>query len=126
MRIATKVRLPWWCLLSWMAACALIMWPLLMLGRTDLIYPTLTAIGVLGFTIAVKWELRRYAWFWVTMAIIAALHAAVIFIIPWTSKWVPALAIAAIASGDFILILVVFDVIARVLKLRLSAHGGLP
>jgi len=93
---AKKIWLPWWVVLCWMAVCALIVWPLVEFGRFDLATPILNCIGVLGFAIVFKRELRRYARFWITMTIIAALHLPLIWFVPWTSGWVPALAIGLI------------------------------
>ena len=80
-KAAKKIRLPWWGLLTWMAACL----PAILLfdryGKPALALPTLNCVAVLGFVIAVKWKLIRQLWFWITMALIAALHVALILII---------------------------------------------
>ena len=112
-RAAKKIWLPLWGVLCWMAACALIVWPLVELGRFDLATPILNCIGVLGFVIVFKRKLGRRAWFWITMTIIAALHVPLIVFIPWTTKWVPALAIAVIDSVDFIVILTILAVVRK-------------
>jgi len=75
--------------------------------------PLLNSIGMLGFMVVVKWKLRRHAWFWVTMMIAAALHVPLILFIPWTTKWVLALAIAAIDSADFCVILAILSVVGK-------------
>ncbi len=62
-REARKTRTPWWGVLLWMAACGLIDWLLISLGRFDLSLPALNSIAVLGFTIALKRKLGRHAWF---------------------------------------------------------------
>ncbi len=112
-REAKKIRLPWWGMLCWMAACALLELLLLRLGRFDLGLPALNSIAVVGFTISLNRNLRRHAWFWGTMGILAALHVPLILFVPWTTKWVPALAIAAIDSVDLIVMLVVLAVVGR-------------
>src|SRR5271155_655164 len=109
-RQAKTIRIPWWGMLCWMAACGLIELLLLRLGRFDLGLPALNSIAVVGFTIALKWNLRRHAWFWITMTVIAALHVPLILFISWGTRWVPALAIAAIDSLDFCLILWILSV----------------
>jgi hypothetical protein len=73
----------------------------------------MNCVGMLVFAVAVKWKLRRHAWFWGTMALLAALHVPLILFVPWTTKWVPALAIAAIDSADFCVILAILSVVGK-------------
>jgi hypothetical protein len=114
-KAAKKIWLPWWVVLCWGACCALVVWQLLVRGRFDLAVPTLNCIAVLIFVIILKRTLARHVWFWIAMAIIAALHALLVLYVPWTSKWVPALAIAAIDSADLIAIIAVLAVLARIM-----------
>jgi ABC-type multidrug transport system permease subunit len=115
-KAAKKIRLPWWGVLTWMAACVPIIWLFDHSGRFDLALPTLVSIGMLGFVIAVKRKLRRHGWFWGTMAILAALHVPLILFVPWTTKWVPALAIAGIGSADVCLMLAILAVVAKFME----------
>lgn len=96
-----------------LADCVLIAWSLVGLGRFDLALPILNCVAVLGFFIAFKWRRRRHLWFWITMTIIAALHVPLILFVPWTTKWVPAFAIAAIDSIDLIVILAILSVVGK-------------
>jgi hypothetical protein len=112
-RSAKKIRIPWWGVLLWMAGCGLIDWLLISLGKFDLALPALNSIAVVGFTIALKRNLARYVWFWSTMAILAAIHVPLVLLVPWTSKWIPAIAIAAIDSGDLIVMLAILNVVGR-------------
>ena len=115
-REAKKIRLPWWGVLCWMAACGLILWLLNSFGKFDLALPTLNSIAVVGFTVALKRKLGRHAWFWGTMAILAALHVPLVLFVPWTTKWIPALAIAAIDSADLIVMLAILAVVGRFME----------
>ena len=110
---AKRIRLPWWGILSWMIVCLPVIVLLDHFGKLYLVLPLLNSIGMLGFMVVVKWKLRRHAWFWVTMMIAAALHVPLILFIPWTTKWVPALAIAAIDSADFCVILAILSVVGK-------------
>jgi len=47
------------------------------------------------------------------MTMIAALHVVLIWWIPWTAKWVPAIAIGAIDSVDFCILLWILAVIGK-------------
>jgi hypothetical protein len=112
-KAAKKIRLPWWCVLCWMASCALIVWPLVRFGRFDLALPILNSIAVVGFTIALKRKLGRHMWFWITIAFFALLHVPLVLFVPWTAKWVPAIAIAAIDSADLIVMLAILSIVGN-------------
>ena len=112
-RAAKKLRLP-----GWLIVCIIIVGtPSAAVfdhfGRLDLYLPVANSIGVLGFLVALKWNLRRHAWFWITMSIIAALHVPLILLVPWTTKWIPALAIAGIDSVDIVVILAILSVLRK-------------
>jgi hypothetical protein len=93
-------------------------------GRLDLALPLMVIIGVLGLVILFKWKLRRHAWFWIAMLVIAALHVPLILFVPWTTRWVPALAITVIASADFCLILWIISIIGKVVERSKSPDIG--
>ena len=71
---------------------------------------------MLGFAIAVQRKLRRRVWFWITMTIIAILHVPLILFVPWTTKWVPAIAIAAIDSADLIVMLTILSLVGKFME----------
>ena len=73
----------------------------------------MNCVGLLGFVIALKWKLRRHVWFWITIITIAALHVPLLLFVPWTTKWVPAMAIAGIDSADLIVILSILTVAGK-------------
>jgi hypothetical protein len=113
-RTVMGIRLSSRQLFYWMTFCALIIWPLNQHNRLDLALPILNSIGLIGILIAVKWPLRRRTWFWATTSIIAAIHVPLVLMIPWTLKWVPAIAVAAIDTVDFLTILMVLSAVERV------------
>jgi ABC-type multidrug transport system permease subunit len=115
-RAAKKIRLPWWALLCLGIGSFLAAWLFDHLGKFNLVLPTLNCIFVLGFTVAVKRKLKRHAWFWGTMAILVALHVPLVLFVPWTTKWVPALLIAAIDSADLIVMLAMLTVVERFME----------
>ena len=78
--------------------------------------PVLNFIAVFGFLIALKWGLRRRIWFWAILIVLAAVHVELILFIPWTTRWVPALAIAVIDSADFCLIVWIFAALGRLME----------
>jgi hypothetical protein len=92
-------------------------------GRLELALPLMIIIGVLGLVILFKWKLRRHAWFWITMVVIAALHVPLILFVPWTTRWVPALAITVIASADFCLMLAILAAVGRFVEGPKASEG---
>jgi MFS superfamily sulfate permease-like transporter len=84
-------------------------------GRLELAMPLIIIIGMHGLVILFKWKLRRHKWFWIAMTVSAALHVPLILFVPWHTRWVPALALAVIASADFCLILWILLVIERLM-----------
>jgi len=83
-------------------------------GRLALARPTLFSAGMVSFAIAMRWKLRRYAWFWGTMICFSALHVALILFFPWTTKWVPALAIIPLGTADLYLMLWVLAFVRKI------------
>ncbi len=112
-KAAKKMRIPWWGLLCIGIGSLPIYWLFDHSGRLDLALPTLNCILVLGFLVALKWKLRRCVWFWIIMTTIALLHVPLLLFVPWTTKWVPALAIAFIDSADFCVILSILSVVGK-------------
>lgn len=110
---AKKLRLPWYVMLLIFCIGAPATFLFALYGRLEIALPLLNVIGVLGFIVVLKWRLRREAWFWILMAIIAAIHVLLLLVVPWTEKWVPALAIGFIDSVDICLILWVLVAIER-------------
>ena len=51
--------------------------------------PIWNSVAVLGLMFVLKWRLRPHAWFWITMAVIAALHVPLILFVPWGTTWSP-------------------------------------
>lgn len=72
-------------------------------------------LGVLGLVIRFKWNLRRQAWFWIAMVVIFGLHVPLILFFPWTTGWVPAMALTVGATADFCLILWILIVAERLI-----------
>jgi len=115
-RAAKKIRLPWWAVLSLLALGMPLPWLFDHFGKLNLFLPAFNAVLVVVLVIIVKFNLRRHAWFWGTMVALAALHVIAILLFPWTSRWVPALAIAAIDSGDFVVMIAIIAVVGRVME----------
>jgi hypothetical protein len=115
---ATRIRLPWWAVLCVIIIGALGAWLFDSRGRLDLLLPTLNSSAVIGFVVAVKGKLKRRGWFWITIGLLAALHLPLILFVPWTTKWVPAITIAAIDSADLIAVITILSLVGRFFERR--------
>ncbi|HKU20846.1 MAG TPA: hypothetical protein VJQ50_07510 [Terriglobales bacterium] len=85
-------------------------------GRVELFWPSVLTVIVLGVVIRFKWKLRKQAWFWATMAVIAVLHVLWVLFVPWTTKWIPVFVYTGLATVDFVLILWILLVIEKFME----------
>ncbi len=108
-----QIRLPWWGVLCVIFGTVLLGFLFIHFGRFDLARPSLISAGMVAIAIALRWKLRRHVWFWITMAILAALHLPLILFIPWTTRWIPAIVIAPFGIADLYVMLWVLSVIGR-------------
>ncbi|HET6145737.1 MAG TPA: hypothetical protein VFE02_19695 [Candidatus Acidoferrales bacterium] len=115
-KAAKKLRMPGWVVVCVIIASFLCAWLFDNSRKLELVLPILNSILVLGFMLVLKRKLWRYAWFWGTVAAIAGLHVPLILFFPWTTRWVPALAIAVIDSVDFCLILWILAVVEKFMR----------
>jgi len=115
-KAAKKLRMPGWAVVCVIIVSFLCAQLFDRLGKINLVLPILNSIGVLGFMLVFKRKLWRHTWFWWTMAVIAGLHVSLILLVPWTTRWFPALAIAAIDSMDFCLILWILAVVGKYMR----------
>lgn len=87
-----------------------------LLGRFDLARPALCSMAMLGVFIAIKWKLRRQAWFWTTMTVIVVLHVLLILFVPWNTKWVPTIVIIPIGIADLYAMLAILSVVGKFME----------
>lgn len=121
-RAAKKMRLPWWAVLCLLVFGMPLPWLFEDFGRLNLMLPVWNAIAVFSFIFVLKWRLRQHAWFWITMGAIMALHIPLILFVPWGTRWIPALAIAAIDSVDFCLILWILSSVEKLAERQRGAE----
>lgn len=72
----------------------------------------LSAMTIL-IAMKVRWELRKYLWFWLTMARVVGAHIPLVLWVPWTSRWIPAVGLLPIVVAD---IAIIFGVLRLVEK----------
>jgi hypothetical protein len=106
-------RLPWWGVLCVMLGALPVVWLFDHFGKFDLARPTLYSAGMISIAVAMRWRLRGQARFWITIAVIVALHVPLIVFGPWTTKWVPAFMIVPIAFADLYAVLAILSMVER-------------
>src|SRR5580704_8536128 len=75
------------------------------LGKAELGFTVCIVLGMVILAIKRRWKLRRHAWFWVTIAIVLALHIPFLFSVRWPRSNVPTLAFSLpFGIADFLLI----------------------
>jgi hypothetical protein len=108
---AKKIWLPWPAIFCLFVLALLLRGMLKDSGLLYLYRPIWNGVLVFGFLFYLKWRLRRHAWFWATMAAVAALHVLLILFVPWTNKWVPALVTAGVDSLDICLVFWILGIV---------------
>jgi len=123
LKAAKKMWLPWWAVLLLLVIAVWLPGQFERLGNENLFVPVWNSVAVFGLILVLKWKLRGHLWFWITLTVFVALHALLIWLVPWGGEWVPALAIGSIDSLDFCLILWILTVVG---KLAGSSEAELP
>ena len=126
LKVAKKMRLRWRGLLCVFIGTLLVAWAFDHFGRFDLTRPALVSAGAIAFAIAIKWDLRRRAWFWIAIFILAALHVALLASVPWADKWVPAAVSAGVCTIDVFVMLAIIDAIEICVERRERRTNSLP
>jgi len=62
------------------------------------------ALAVILVVTRVHWDLRKYAWFWVTVVVLVILHALLILLVPWTDKSYSGITLLPIAVVDYLIV----------------------
>ena len=74
------------------------------------------SVIVLMYAARACWNLRKHTWFWVTFAIIIAVHVLLILLIPWTSKSYPGTLLLPVAAVDYGIVYGVIKLIEKMTK----------
>lgn len=111
-----KMRLPWWGVLCVIVGALGVLIFFDHFGQLALARPTVISAAMVVIAIAMRWKLKRHVWFWSTMIVFAALHIPLILFVPWTTKWVPALALVPIGIADLYLMLWVLSLVGKLME----------
>ena len=104
-KTAQKVRPPWWALVLFGVLCLPVYWLFDHFGSLSISLPVLDSIIPFGFVLYLKRKFYGKWWFWVTIALVALLHALMIWSTPWTEGWKPAAVAGVLVSVDICLML---------------------
>jgi hypothetical protein len=75
------------------------------LGKAELGFNVMLVLGLVMIAVRLRWKLRRYAWFWVTIAFVLLLHIPFLFLVHWPQSKVPTIAYSLpLGIADFLLI----------------------
>ena len=121
-----QMRLPWWGVLCVMIGSLPLYLLFVYFGRFDLARPTLVSLAMVAIAVAMRWKLRRHAWFWGTMVILGALHLPLILFVPWTTRWIPAFVIIPIGIADLYVMLWVVSVVGKFMGGPKTSEGERP
>jgi hypothetical protein len=88
-------------------------------GRVALI-----AVGLLILAARAQWNLKEYAWFWVTLAILAVLHVALVLLVPWTSRSYPGITLLPIGVVDYAILYGAIKLAEKVMGRGKAASSG--
>ena len=72
--------------------------------------------GMFLIAMKVRWELRSRPWFWIAVAVLLAPHLPLILLVPWTSRWIPAVGILPIGILDLAIILGCIALVEKLVK----------
>jgi len=111
-----KLRLPWWGVLCVIFGALAVLIFFDHFGQLALARPTMISAAMVIIAVAMRWKLKRHVWFWITMTVLAAFHVPLILFVPWTTKWVPALAIIPIGIADLYLMLWVLSAVGKFIE----------
>ena len=109
------MRLPWWGLVCVFAGTLLMGLLFVRFRRFDLARPTFVSVAMVAIALALRWNLRRHVWFWITMTFLAALHLLLIFFVPWTTNWIPAFVIVPFGVADLYAMLWTLSVVGKLM-----------
>jgi hypothetical protein len=75
------------------------------LDKAEMGFTASIVLGTVIYAIKRRWKLRWHAWFWITIALILALHIPVLFIVRWPQTHIPTIAFSMpLGIADLLLI----------------------
>jgi hypothetical protein len=105
MPIKKRKGLSEWATIAIIPGVVLFLLPFYYFDRMDLARPGLFSATAIGLAIATRWKLRTRRWFWVVIAMVAALHVFVMLRVQWDEDRISPYIIGILALIDYGLVL---------------------
>ena len=75
------------------------------LGKAEMGFTVSLVMGMILLAIKLQWRLRKYVWFWVTIAVVLAFHIPLFFIVHWPDTKAPTIVYSMpLGIADFLII----------------------
>lgn len=75
------------------------------LGKAEMGLTACIVLGLFMVAVRLRWQLRRYAWFWATVVFVLLLHIPLLFLVHWPETQVPTIVYSLpFGAADFALI----------------------
>jgi hypothetical protein len=111
-----KKKTPAWLRWAIMGATMVFLLPFYYFDRMDLARPFLFATAAIGLAVATRWKLRVYRWFWVSIGLIAVMHAYAILRMDWDERYMPSFVVVTIGLVDYGVVLALIWFMERICK----------
>jgi hypothetical protein len=108
-----RMRLPGRSILPLIVVAVCVCWLFDSMGRLELFIPVTASIAAFVLILVVKWRLRRYVWFWVTITVFAALHVAMLRLVAWPKGRIPAATSTGAGIIDIFAMLAIISVVGH-------------
>jgi hypothetical protein len=93
------------------------------LRKAELGFTISLVLGMVILAIKLRWNLRKYAWFWVAIALVLALHIPFLFIVRWPQTNVPTIVFSLpLGIADFLLISGAISLAEKLFSMGHSDH----
>ena len=93
------------------------------LGKAEMGFTVSLVLCVAMIAIKLRWKLRKHAWFWVTIALVMAVHIPLFFIVRWPQTKIPTIAFSMpLGIADFLLISGAISLAEKLFSKSHSSH----
>jgi hypothetical protein len=85
------------------------------LGRFELGLNIFLCLSVNVLVVRTRRELKKYVWFWATMAVVLALEWPIVLKVKWPDRWVPAVSLLPIALAAYLFAMGAIKLVEKVM-----------
>jgi hypothetical protein len=84
-------------------------------GGADMAISTFLCLGMVVFAALLKWNLRKFVWFWIVLSIVTALQVPVILGVHWPAHWVHGVVLLPVCIVDLLILLGIIRLVEGVM-----------